>query len=330
LRVLVLGGTRFVGPHVVRELVDAGAEVTVVHRGRTEADLPDRVRHVHAGFGELDRLLPGLRAAGPEVVVDMVPWIAKSGSQGVLHFHGVARRGLVVTSADVYRAFGRLWRSEPGPPDEWPLNEESPLRARPAPDGARGVDFDNVETEDAVCCDPDYPVTVLRLPATYGPGDEQHRIYGYIRRMDDERPAIVLDEALAGWRWSRGYVEDVGHAIAIAVLEEAAAGRVYNVSQANAYSEAEWIARIASVHGWEGEILAVPGARLPEALRFDLDVAQQYVVDSARIRRELGYGERVSEDEGLRRTIEWERAHPPEGYSVDYAAEDRVLADLGR
>ena len=36
----------------------------------------------------------------------------------------------------------------------------------------------------------------------------------------------------------------------------------------------------------------------------------QYMVDTSRIRRELGYAEQVPFDEALRRTIEWERANP--------------------
>jgi nucleoside-diphosphate-sugar epimerase len=40
VRVLVIGGTRFIGAHAVRQFVAAGADVTVFHRGRSEATLP--------------------------------------------------------------------------------------------------------------------------------------------------------------------------------------------------------------------------------------------------------------------------------------------------
>jgi hypothetical protein len=40
--------------------------------------------------------------------------------------------------------------------------------------------------------------------------------FTYIKRMDDGRPAILLDEAYARWRWARGYVENIAHAIALA------------------------------------------------------------------------------------------------------------------
>ena len=162
-------------------------------------------------------------------------------------------------------------------------------------------------------------------------GDRQHRLFPYLKRMDDGRPAVLLDEAEAGWRWGRGYVEDIAHAVALAVLDERAAGRVYNVADPTAFTEAEWVRRIARVHGWRGELVVLPSAQLPPGLRVTFDARQEFVIDSSRIRRELGYAEVVEPDEALRRTIEWERAHPPESIDpaqFDYAAEDAALSRL--
>jgi hypothetical protein len=129
VRVLVLGGTGFVGPSLVRRLVEDGHEVTIFHSGRTEADLPDAVRHVHGDFASFDRHVGRLRKLEPQVVVDDVPYRDKGG-HGIRQFVGVAERAVVLTSGDVYRAFARLLGSEPGPPDPVPLTEDSPLRAQ--------------------------------------------------------------------------------------------------------------------------------------------------------------------------------------------------------
>ena len=328
MNVVVLGGTRFVGPYVVRLLAERGHEVTIVHRGETEAELPRVVRHLHVAFERLPEALERLRSVAVDVVLDMVPYLDKGG-HGVLHFAGVADRAVAITSCDVYRAFGRLWRSEPGPPDSLPLTEESPLRSRPAADaGSEDVVHDNVDVEKALAGGP-LPVTILRLPATHGPGDPQHRLFRYLKRMDDRRPAIVLEERFARWRWTRGYVENVAAAIALAVEDEdgRAAGRVYNVADPTVHAEADWVRRIGEAAGWSGEIVTIPAADLPERLRQPYDFDQDYVVDSTRIRDELGYGEPVDEDTALERTIEWERRNPPAGAPApDYAAEDEALA----
>jgi len=328
MRILVLGGTKFVGPHVVRGLAEHGHEVTIFHRGETETDLPSSVRHVHGSFTTFASHLDALRALSPEIVLDMVPF-REEDAQRVKAFKGVARRVVAISSGDVYRAFGRIWRTEPGPPDPSPLTEDSPLREKLS---NAGLDYNKTAVEREIMGDPDLSATILRLPATHGPGDSQHRLFKYLKRMDDQRPFILLDEALANWQWSRGYVEDVAHAIALAVINEKAAGRVYNVADSTAFTEAEWVRQIARVHGWKGEVIAMPSEQLPPGLRSDaFDLSQQYVVDTNRIRRELGYAEEVPFDEALRRTIKWERANPPERVDLeqfDYAAEDAALSKL--
>jgi NAD(P)-dependent dehydrogenase (short-subunit alcohol dehydrogenase family) len=113
MRILVLGGTRFVGPHVVRELLDAGQQVVVFHRGETESERVAGAEHVHGDFRDFERHLPVLLAFEPDVVVDLCAFRRDDGRR-VRAFKGVARRGVVASSADVYRAFGRVHRTEPG------------------------------------------------------------------------------------------------------------------------------------------------------------------------------------------------------------------------
>ena len=44
MKILVIGGTNFIGLNVVRQLVDMRHEVTVFNRGETKADLPKEVK----------------------------------------------------------------------------------------------------------------------------------------------------------------------------------------------------------------------------------------------------------------------------------------------
>ena len=334
MKVLVIGGTNFIGPHVVRHLADASHEVVVFHRGRTEASLPEGVGHLTGDRRDLEDFSDEFRRLRIEVVLDMIPMNERDarGLAGI--FKGIVRRIVVVSSQDVYRAYDRVTRRDPGPPDPIPLAEDAPLREKLYPYELEGVeDYEKILVERVVMGDPDLPGTVLRLPAVYGPGDYQHRLFEYLKRMDDGRPAILLGEGMAAWRWTHGYVEDVASAIALAVADESAAGRVYNVGEADPPSWAGWVREIGRAAGWDGEVVAVPENRLPEHLDWGLDTRQHWVVDTTRIRRELDYRETVPRDEALRRSVEWEREHPPEKLdpsSFDYAAEDAALAGLGR
>lgn len=310
----------------MRRLAEREHDVTIFHRGETEADLPSSVRHIHGDFSNFGNHVGELHALSPEVVLDMVPF-REEDAQRLKSFKGVARRVVAISSGDVYRAFGRIGRTEPGPPDPIPLTEASPLREKLS---NAGLGYNKTAVEREIMNDPDLSAAILRLPATHGPGDQQHRLFKYLKRMDDQRPFILLDEALANWQWSRGYVEDVAHAIVLAVTNEQAVGRVYNVADPVAFTEAEWVRHIARVHGWKGEVIALPSEKLSPGLSsYVWDLRQQYVVDTSRIRRELGYVEQVPFDEALRRTIEWERANPPEKVDraqFDYAAEDAAVS----
>ncbi len=79
MRILIIGGTRFMGPFVARRLLALGHSVTVFHRGQTPGDLPPEVQHLYCpdlDFGtrrELVNYLPALRELAPEVVLDMIP-----------------------------------------------------------------------------------------------------------------------------------------------------------------------------------------------------------------------------------------------------------------
>jgi nucleoside-diphosphate-sugar epimerase len=245
-------------------------------------------------------------------------------------FRGVAGRLVVISSGDVYRAYGIFTRLEPGPLEPTPIKEDSPLRQvlypyrKEAKLGDDKDDYEKVLVERALMSDGRLPATVLRLPMVHGPGDYQHRLAPYLKRMLDRRPAIVLNEGMARWRCLRGYVENVALAIALAVTDPAAAGRIYNVAEPTADTEAEWVARIGAVVGWGGAIVSVPGAKM--AVPFN--TAQDLSVDATRIRVELGYQEVVDRDAALRETVAWERDHLPE-LAVDYVQEDRLLADGG-
>lgn len=128
MRVRIGGGTRFIGPPVVRRLVDLGHEVAVFHRGQTQADVPGVVEHILGDCRDLGEHVNGFRF-NPDVVVDTIAF-AEADALGLLEtFRGLAHGSVVISSADVYRAYGRFLGLEPGPSELTPLTEGSLLRA---------------------------------------------------------------------------------------------------------------------------------------------------------------------------------------------------------
>jgi nucleoside-diphosphate-sugar epimerase len=316
LRVFVIGGTGFIGRSVVRSLVSEDHEATVFHRGSTDGDLPASVEHLHGERAELLAHTKTIDRLAPDVVLHMVPMSGHDAEAAVRTFEGRTARMVAISSGDVYRARNRLFRVEPGPPDPVPLNEGSPLRSVLYPYRATAPThedplyyYDKIPVERIVMQSSALPGTVLRLPVVYGAGDRQHRLFEHLRQMDQGQNAIPIRSDYATWRCTRAYVENVAAAIVLALTNPAAAGRIYNVGEDSAFHEAEWIRKVGAMAGWRGEVVPVPETSLPGLP--DLATEQDLVLDTSRIRQELGFQEVVSLEDGLKHTIEWERAHPP-------------------
>ena len=335
MRILVIGGTGITGPYVVKSLNEMGHEVTIFHSGEHEADLPSEVNHIHhpPRRSEGDRrhladFIDEFKKLAPQVVLDMAPFYQEDAQFLMKTFRGIASRVVALSSIDVYLAYGRLHHTEPGPVQPMPLTEDAALRKTKPPSRDEN---DKIGVEQEVMSDPDLPGTILRLPAIYQ-SRADGRLFFYLKHMDDKRPAILLSGEYAQWRWSRGFAENVAAAIVLAATDERAAGRIYNVAEPEAFTEAEWVRAIGQAAGWDGEVVAMPKEFIPDHLVWmtEPNWSQHYVVDTIRIRQELGYHEVVSRDEWLGKAIEGTRANPPDMDSkhFDYAAEDAALEKM--
>jgi nucleoside-diphosphate-sugar epimerase len=339
MKILVIGGTSgFIGTRVIRKLVADGHEVAVFHRGQTNTDLPPGVRRILGDRQRLADFRAEFKRFAPQVVLDNYLRFEPEAVALMQTFRGLAERVVAVSSQDVYRTYGILWRREATEPNTTPIDEDAPLRSvlYPYRSIARDADdpkynYDKIPVERVVMSDSNLTGTVLRLPAVYGEGDKQHRLFEYLKRMDDHRPVILLEQDEAQWRWTRGYVGNVADAVALAVTDERAANRIYNVGEENAPTVAEWVKAIGQAVGWHGDVLAIPKDNLPEHMKPLTGYEHDLAVDTKRIREELGYQEKVSKEEALLKTIDWERANPPTEIGpkqFDYAAEDAVIEGL--
>lgn len=232
------------------------------------------------------------------------------------------RRVVAISSMDVYKAFGVVLRKETWPEDAFVdevQDEDAPLREVPYPH--RGDEpkppgdpmewtntYDKIPAEAVFMGDPDLPGTVLRLPMVYGPSDYHRRPKTYTEDMFAGAERIELEEGFARWETARGYIDDVGQAICLALCDERAAGRIYNVCEETFLSEAEWVRALGAAAGWEGELALVPLDSLPEEERPGIETRQHLRLSSARIRAELGYAEALPQSERIARTVAWERA----------------------
>jgi nucleoside-diphosphate-sugar epimerase len=287
MRILVIGGTRFIGPHVVRELADLGHEIKVFHRGENEGALPATVRHVRSPQAAMPvRHFPiEVLQPAPDVVIHMIP-MGEIDTRAVIEaFRGKAQRLVCVSSGDVYRAYGRFTGLEPGPVETGLSTEDSPLRSVLYPYRAKAKStsdlayyYDKILVERFALESPDLPATILRLPKVYGPGDNADlaTVHQFHRHPQ--------------WRWTHGYVENIAHAIVLAAVHPRAARRKYNVGEEHTPTVAE-------------RLQLLPASTNEASASIEANFAQDLVYDTRRIREELGYRELVSYAEGVRRSL---------------------------
>jgi nucleoside-diphosphate-sugar epimerase len=343
MRILLIGGSGFIGPFVAGILLAQGHDLAIFHRRHRKDALPDGVLHLFGDRLSLTSSRSQFRDFAPDTVIDFILANGRQAELTMDTFHGIASRVVALSSGDVYRAAGILHGIEPGPLQPVPLTEDSDLRShgQTYPKEVLAAlhqifpwlenDYDKIPMEQVIMGDRELAGTVLRLPMVYGPGDPLHRLHPYLKRMDDGRSAILIQEDAAEWRGPRGYVENVAAAISLAATSPQAAGRIYNFAEPERFSEIEWARHIARSVGWTGAVLPVPTDLTPAHLKVPYNSAQHWTMSSARIRHELGFAEVVSSDAAIARTIEWERANPPAQLNraqFDYPAEDAAFEQL--
>jgi nucleoside-diphosphate-sugar epimerase len=73
VRILIIGGTRFIGPQVVRQLTNMHHHVTVFHRGQSPVQLPTGVEHIYGDRRSLPAFRREFNTRAPHLVLDMIP-----------------------------------------------------------------------------------------------------------------------------------------------------------------------------------------------------------------------------------------------------------------
>lgn len=349
MRILILGGTGFIGKPLCHNLAAQGHDLCVLSRGKMVLDLPPGVRHIAANRADLTEDAAGSKSSGsetvteidnfgPETVIDIYAMTAE-GDLPVLGFFSTrASRYVMLSSCDVYRVMGRLLGTEPGPVITGLQSETGPLREKLYPyrdlmDHSGGGNYDKIPLEKACLEDFDFEGTVLRLPMIYGPGDRQHRFRDMVKHMADQRPAILWPDFYADWISTFGFIDNVAAAIALAATHEDAGGEIFNVGDVNDRSQKGWAEAFAREMNWQGEVIAAPLAALPEkraALGKGGDFRQGLQIDASKIAAMLGYVAPVDFETAIHRTVAYELENlgdsPPDAF--DYAADDRALAEI--
>ena len=288
MKILVMGGTRFVGRPLVAQLLAEGHDLTLFTRGRNP--VPAGVEHL-CGDRSTAEGLAALQGRSFDVIVDSSGRTLED-SRAVLERTGApSHRFVYVSSAGVY-ADSELW----------PLTEDSPTDPQSRHSG-------KLDTEAWLLADK-IPFTSFRPTYIVGAGNYNPVESWFFDRIVHGRPVPLPGDGSTITQL--GHVNDLAEAMARCLGVDAAANRIYNCSSVQGISFRGLVAAAARAAGKDPasvEIRSFDPAGLDKKARkaFPLRLAH-FLTDITRVQRELAWTPRYSLERAL-----------ADSYNNDYA-----------
>jgi nucleoside-diphosphate-sugar epimerase len=188
-RVLVLGGTRYVGRRLVGGLVERGAEVTIATRGQTPDPFGDSVARTLIDRFDPGSLAPLAAGQAWDLIYDQICYAPSDALDACRIFAERAGRYVFVSSQAVYDERSGLRRVE-ADFDPW---------AREVVPGRRD-DFTYSEgkrlAEAALFQQASFPVVAVRFPMIFAADDYSRRLHDAVESVRQGRPLLMRNRAL--------------------------------------------------------------------------------------------------------------------------------------
>jgi nucleoside-diphosphate-sugar epimerase len=260
MKVLVIGGTGYIGSHTVEELARRGHEVSVFARGLLRPSLPQIATFIK-GDRHNPEDLSRLRSRKFEAVIDINAYTREE-SQAVINLFGNdLHRFVHLSTVSVYPLTSVM-----------PLAEDNPLVTDPT----LHYGYNKAECERALrwaFTRNGFPYVAIRPPAVFGPRDDKSRENYYLKRIVAGDPVIIPDSGVMPI--FAVYVKDLALAMVNAITAEGITGKAFNLAQAEMISINDHISNIAQLAQSEAQTLCIP-SRLLERLGFNLHYLPYY------------------------------------------------------
>ena len=179
--ILILGGTGFIGPHLVTHAMERGHKITLFNRGRTNTHLfPD----VEKLVGDRNNDLAALAGRRWDAVIDNSGYTPQQVGMSVDLLKNACEQYLFTSTRSVYTDFTKDV-----------MDENAPVGPKDIPESAwAGYGPNKVLAERAVQAGFGARTLITRPPVIVGPGDRSDRFTYWIDRIDDGGDILVQGE----------------------------------------------------------------------------------------------------------------------------------------
>lgn len=323
MRVLVIGGTLFIGRNLVASLVKAGHDVTIVHR-KPGHDLGRKVHEIIADRNDAEGFKAAMQGHRFEIVFDNVyDWQrGTTAAQVEATAKTLGDRLLRYIFMSSVAAYG----------DGLNHHEGDAL----APDNHPDVYVRNKAMTERILFRMHqrngFPVVTMRPPFLYGPGNPYYREAFFWDRLRDNRPIVLPGDGRRLMQFV--HVSDVVTACLRAMDEPGVSGHAFNVANARPVTQFELVQLLGEVAGKTPNFVRIPrqkilqlgghpmGPNLYFGTYFDLPPITQVVTKAQRMLK----FKPVDFLEGLKETYKWYLRHHEKNTS-NYPFEDKLIAN---
>lgn len=322
---LVIGGTRFIGRHLVEDLRSQNYSVTLFNRGNHSNPFEevDDVDHIEGDRTNEGALELAANEVDPDAVFDCVAYHPRDVRAATTIFQEV--------DAYVYISSGSAYAAEHIPKREGETPLEPCTREQATDDSWETYGNRKAEGDRAVRAAAEDGVRAMsvRPCIVYGPYDYSERVDYWIDRVSHHDRVVIPGDGTN--LWHRAYVEDVGRALR-RVAEEGQSGEAYNVGDRRLLTLEEMIELIADVLQIDIDVVGASERELAagDLTADDFILYREYphVLDTGKLEA-LGWTS-TPVDEAMRRTVEEHQSSERDGseYDPGREAEERILGVL--
>lgn len=319
MKVLIIGGTRFVGRHLVAKLLKAGHQVTLFNRG--QHPVPTWFAGVQVIKGDRNNAddLAQLRGQRFDVVIDMVLYDGKQAAQAVEVLGGEISQYLMISTGSVYKM-----HAGPVPFRETDAVENDPKNE---------YGYNKAQAEQVLLQawqESKFPASILRLPSVYGPYDYQAREWYFIKRLLDGRRRFLLPDGGMGV-FHREYAGNIADQLILLMQKPESIGEIYNSGHQHFQTCRALLEMAAKQLEVDIELYTLPQGAMPWSIVLSPPLTYCQTTDKLAA---LGYREQYNLETGWAETVNFFREYPVKDWlfqqrsAVDlfnYQEEDRVI-----
>ena len=299
MKILIIGGTRFLGKYLTEALLKGNQEITLLNRGTLRNNFPcyEDVEWLICDRHDEEKFKSTLKNRKFDIIIDTCAYTLDEVELVVNIFRDKIEKYIFCSSTTI--AQNKEYNERLVLPIKnrrlFPIVSQNQYAFNKSL-----IEEYLVEQFDQT----GFPFVSLRPSEINGPGEV--REWYYIDRIKQGRQRILIPghgENLV----QPGYIDDIIQGFLLAIVKDNAIGECYNITGEEIISLNDYLKLIAETMEEKVRIVNMPYKIFKDLVKtnysFPYSYKSSFIVDISKIKNELGYQPEVSIKDGIRKTL---------------------------